>query len=188
MKVLAFAATSSRHSINKAIVTHATQVLAQEIVPGADIDLIDLNDFEMPIYSIDRENDTGIPALAQQFFDKIGAADAVIISYAEHNGSYTAAYKNIFDWASRINAKVFQGKPMLIMSASPGPGGASNVLKAATDSAPHFGADLKANFSGGPFAQRFDAEQGKFSDVLLADTLRDALRALQSSAADKAEG
>lgn len=187
MKVLAFAATSSRHSINKAVVTHAAQVLAQEIVPGADIDLIDLNDFEMPIYSIDRENETGIPALAQQFFDKIGAADAVIISYAEHNGSYTAAYKNLFDWTSRINAKVFQGKPMLIMSVSPGPGGAGNVLKTATDSAPHFGADLQASFSVGPFAQRFDAEQGKFSDVLLAATLRDGLRALQSSVADNAE-
>ena len=41
----------------------------------------------MPIYSADRESEGGIPQLAQDFFDKIGAANAVLISSAEHNGS-----------------------------------------------------------------------------------------------------
>lgn len=181
MKVLAFSATNSRQSINKALVTHATHVLIEEISAKAEAEIIDLNDFEMPIYSIDRENEDGIPALAQQLFDKIGAADVLIISYAEHNGSYTAAFKNIFDWMSRIDMKVFQGKAMLIMSASPGPSGGANVLKTARESAPHFGANVQGSFSVGPFAKRFDTELGKLSDVNLADTLRESLQALAAA-------
>ena len=67
MKILAFAASSSKHSINKQLVTHATEVLQTEIINGAEIDIIDLNDYEMPIYSIDRENDSGIPDKAHAF-------------------------------------------------------------------------------------------------------------------------
>jgi NAD(P)H-dependent FMN reductase len=48
----------------------------------------------------------------QEFYKKIGVADAVILSIAEHNGSYTAAYQNLFDWASRISDAVFQYKPI----------------------------------------------------------------------------
>lgn len=178
MKILAFAASSSRQSINKQLVMHAAQTLKSEYVPTADIDLIDLNDFEMPIYSIDRENESGIPDEAHRFYEKIGTADALLISYAEHNGSYTAAYKNIFDWASRIQMKVFQDKPMVIMSTSLGPNGGQNVLKSALDSAPHFGADVKGHFKVGPFGKVF--EDGRLSDTELAKQLRSALSALKT--------
>ena len=52
MKILAFAATSSRNSINKQLVSHAIGVLENEINETAETELIDLNDYEMPIYSI----------------------------------------------------------------------------------------------------------------------------------------
>jgi len=55
-------------------------------------------------------------------------ADALLISYAEHNGNYSAAYKNLYDWASRIDAKVFQGKPTVVLATSPGPGGRRSTL------------------------------------------------------------
>ena len=69
---------------------------------------MDLNDYEMPIYSPDRQNEEGVHPLAQKFFDKITEADALIISFAEYNGNYTSAYKNVFDWASRI--KIYDRK------------------------------------------------------------------------------
>lgn len=131
MKILAFGATSSINSINKALVGYAGKVFSEAVNPLVEVDIIDLNDFEMPIYSIDREMELGVPAQAKQFFNKITGADALIISYAEHNGLYTAAFKNIFDWASRIDMKVFQNKPMVAMSASIGPNGGANVLKTA---------------------------------------------------------
>ncbi|WP_318442755.1 NADPH-dependent FMN reductase [Photobacterium leiognathi] len=154
MKLLAFAATNSQQSINRALVTYAaSQVNADEV------EILDLNDFEMAIYSIDRENTSGIPEQAQLFFDKIGQADAILISFAEHNGTYTAAYKNIFDWASRINQKFYQQKPVIMLATSPGPGGAKNVLDTAVTSAPFFDANVVGSLSIPSFYENFDLEK-----------------------------
>ncbi|MEM9989868.1 MAG: NAD(P)H-dependent oxidoreductase [Pseudomonadota bacterium] len=176
MKILAFAASNSKTSINKALVTHASQVLKAEFIAHAEIEIIDLNDFEMPIYSADREKENGIPRLAHQFFEKISASDALLISYAEHNGLYTAAFKNIFDWASRIDMKVFQDKPMLAMSASVGKNGGANVLKTALGSAPFFGAKIVGSFSVGPFTEHFIDDELVTPE--LAKDLRHALKSL----------
>ncbi len=178
MKVLAIAATSSKQSINRALVTHASNALKADYFPGAEVEVLDLNDYEMPIYSVDREIEGGIPEAAHRFFEKITNSDALLISFAEHNGHYTAAYKNIFDWASRIDMKVYQDKPMVVMAASVGPGGAATVLKAANDSAPFFGANIKGSVSVGPFGEKFDAEKGVLTDATLAMTLRESLKAL----------
>jgi chromate reductase len=174
MKVLAFAASSSRSSINKSLVTYAANLLED-----AQIDLIDLNDYEMPIYSSDRENESGIPQLAHDFYNKISAADAVMISFAEHNGSYTAAYKNLFDWTSRIDAKVYQGKPAVLLATSPGPGGAGNVLAAAKGSAPYFGLEVKADLSIAKFYDEFDMEKGELKNADTKDKLATAIAFLK---------
>lgn len=155
MKVIAFAASSSRQSINKQLVSYAASLLVD-----AKVEVLDLNDYEMPIFSQDRENESGIPALAEQFFNKISQCDALVISFAEHNGSYTAAYKNIFDWCSRINAQVYQGKATILLATSPGPGGAASVLASATGSAEYFAADLKGSLSIPNFYDNFDVQKG----------------------------
>jgi NAD(P)H-dependent FMN reductase len=82
----------------------------------------------MPIYSIDRERDGGIPGPAHDFCGRIGAADAVLVSFDEHNDFVTAAWKNVFDWMSRIEMKLWQGKPVVMLAASPGPRAGANVL------------------------------------------------------------
>ena len=174
MKVLAFAASSSRSSINKSLVTYASNLVA-----NAEVDLIDLNDYEMPIFSSDRENESGIPQLAHDFYNKIKAADAVMISFAEHNASYTAAYKNLFDWTSRIDAKVYQGKPAVLLATSPGPGGAANVLAAAKGSAPYFGLEVKADLSISKFYDEFDMEKGVLKNAEVNDELLTAVSFLK---------
>lgn len=174
MKILAFAASNSRQSINKQLVTYAASLL-----PDADVDILDLNDYEMPLFSVDREAADGIPDLAQQFYAKITAADALLISYAEHNGSYTAAYKNLYDWTSRVQQKVFQGKPMVLLATSPGPGGAANVLKTAATSAPHFGGEVKAQLSVPSFFDNFDVENGMLSNSKLQVALQQAVNELR---------
>lgn len=155
MKILAFAASTSRQSINYQLTRAAADILIAQL-QGTEIEFLDLNDYEMPIYSVDREKEGGIPDLAHQFFAKIGAADGLMVSYAEHNGLYAAAFKNVFDWASRIDMRVFQDKPKLAMAASVGKNGGANVLKTAIGSAPFFGADIKASFSLARFNETFD--------------------------------
>ena len=177
MNVLAFAATSSSQSINKQLVTYATGLL-----DGVETEIIDINDYELPLFSEDREKELGQPALAKQFMDKIAASDAVVISFAEHNGSYTVAYKNIFDWASRINPKVFQGKPMIMLATSPGPGGASSVLATAVNSAPFFEGDVKASLSVPSFYENFDAEKIEMNNAELTSRLKATMRQLTSEA------
>jgi len=161
MKILSFAATNSRQSINKQLVTYAAEALSKRIGADAQVDIIDLNDYEMPIYSIDRENESGIPAEAHRFFTQIRQADVILISFAEHNGSYTTAYKNLYDWASRIDMRVYDGKPMILLSTSPGPGGGKNVLRTAVEALPHFGADVRGSFSLGKFYDVFDVENAR---------------------------
>ncbi|OCQ21390.1 NADPH-dependent FMN reductase [Pseudoalteromonas luteoviolacea] len=173
MKVLAFAASNSRQSINQQLVKYAASK-----IDNAEVEILDLNDFEMPIYSSDRESEGGIPEQAQRFYDKIGAADVIIVSFAEHNGSYTAAYKNIFDWTSRIDMKVYQNTPMLLMATSPGPGGAQSVLGAAVNSAPYFAADVKASLSVPSFFDNFDVEAGKLTNDEIDAALENALKQL----------
>lgn len=173
MKVIAFAASSSKKSINKQLVTYAANLLE-----GAQVEVLDLNDYELPLFSVDKEQKLGQPQLAQDFFAKIGASDALIISFAEHNGSYSAAYKNLFDWCSRINQKIFQNKPLVLLSTSPGAGGAANVLAAAVNSAPHFNGELKASLSVPSFYQNFDVEKGCLTNKELQAQLITAISAL----------
>jgi NAD(P)H-dependent FMN reductase len=178
MKILAFAATNSRNSINRALIDYATGQLQADILPAAEIEFLDLNDFEMPIYSIDRETEGGIPAEARTFFDKIGAADAVLVSFAEHNGSTTAAWKNIFDWMSRIEMKLWQGKPVVMLAASPGPRAGAGVLGGQEMLAPFFGAEVRGKLGIGKWAEAWDADTRTLINPEDNEALRNALRGL----------
>lgn len=177
-KILVFAATNSTQSINKRLARHAAHVLQNELAAPVEIEVIDLNDYEMPIYSPERER-AGIPQLAQDFYDKIGASDGLIISLAEHNGTYTAAFKNIFDWASRISVKVFQDKPTLLLATSMGGRGGQSVMAAAVRGLPHFGATITSSFRFGPFSEHFDTNEDRLSTPALAAELREALVVFQ---------
>lgn len=181
MKVLAFAASNSKNSINKQLVQYAGKLLKEKFVKDVAIEILDLNDYELPLFSVDREAELAAsPELARKFYEKIGRADALLISYAEHNGSYTAAYKNLYDWTSRIDMKVFQNKPMVLLATSPGPGGAKSVLATATTSAPYFGGDVKASLSIPSFYDAYSMEEGKLIDTELQEKLEQALSTLAS--------
>lgn len=166
MKILAIGASNNRNSINRTLAEYAAR-----LVGGAEVEVLDIHDYEMPLFSDEREQHFGQPLQARNFYQKIGKADALVISFAEHNGSYTAAYKNLFDWTSRIDGKVFQGKPVVYLATSPGPGGARSVLAAAEQSAPFFGAELIASLSVPGFHAVFDREQGKMHDEVAAKRL-----------------
>jgi chromate reductase, NAD(P)H dehydrogenase (quinone) len=174
MKLIAFAASSSRSSINKKLVTYAASLLE-----GAEVELLDLNDYELPLFSVDKEQELGQPQLAQDFLAKLASADALMISFAEHNSCYSAAYKNLFDWCSRINKKPFMGKPMVLLSTSPGARGGATVLGLALSSAPRFDGDVKASLSIPSFGDNFDPQQGKLINADLNAQLLAAVNCLR---------
>ena len=175
MKVFAFAASSSKQSINKQLVTYASTVLKE-----ADVEIADLNDFEMPLFSEDKEKELGQPEKAQAFLDKIKDSDALLISFAEHNGTYSVAYKNLFDWCSRINPKVFQGKPMVLLASSPGARGGASVLKTAVDSAPYFSGSVLGSVSVPKFYDNFDADAKCITNKDINTQIKQAVEGLLS--------
>ena len=125
-RILTIGASTSKNSINKIFAEYTGDLLKQ-----VEILNIDLNNYNMPIFSVDLEAEKGFPEGAINLNDEIEKADGFILSLAEHNGSYTAAFKNAFDWLSRINSKVWRDKPMLLLATSPGARGGQTVLDTA---------------------------------------------------------
>ena len=160
-KIVAFGASSSIKSINK---TLARYTLSQ--VNNSIHVILDLNDFEMPIYSVDREKKEGIPKLAYKFKKILKTADGIIISFAEHNGAYTAAFKNIFDWISRIEKIVWYNKPMFLLSTSDGDRGAKTVLEIAYNRISHGNPHKIPTFSLPNFNKNFNNKKGVLNNKL----------------------
>lgn len=161
MKLLAFAASNSKNSINNKFAVYVAGLIQNRATT-----ILDLNDFEMPIYNIDKEQETGIPQLAHDFYNEISNTDFIVISFAEHNGTYTAAFKNIFDWISRINGKTFQNKPMLLLATSPGPRGGATVLETALNRFPLQGGVVVGSFILPSFNDNFNTTEGIINQEL----------------------
>ena len=124
-KLLAFAGSTRQHSFNRRL-AQAAAGMARDA--GAEVTLLELSDFDIPLYNADLEA-RGTPAdvlrLKQVLFDH----PAWIVCSPEYNGSYTALLKNTIDWASspvkgdpvwQDGTRAFRGKVVGMLSASPG--------------------------------------------------------------------
>jgi len=171
MKIVAFGGSNSKQSINKHLATYAAGLFE-----NAEVEVLDLNDFAMPLFSVDLEKEVGQHDLAKAFLAKLGSADILVVSLAENNNNYSAAFKNVFDWSSRIMKEVFQQKPMLLMATSPGSRGGASVLEIGRNALPRYGADIKATFSLPAFNANFDLEQNKILNAELDKELRDLIK------------
>ncbi|QIW09988.1 NAD(P)H-dependent oxidoreductase [Francisella sp. LA112445] len=159
MKILGFAASNSKNSINNKLVKFVLSNISDEA------ELINITDYEMPIYSIDYETEVGIPAQAQKFLDKIAEFDLIVISHAEHNGNYNVFYKNLLDWCSRVSTNIFQGKKLVLLATSPGEMGGKNVLEIAKKSAPIFNGELCFSMSIPSFYDNFKDDKLTNNDL-----------------------
>ncbi|MBD3581484.1 NADPH-dependent FMN reductase [Flavobacterium selenitireducens] len=162
MKIFAFSGSNSTTSINKRLVTYAVNLFGE-----SQTKIYSMRDFEMPLFGVDLEKEVGAHPTAQKFLDMIDAADVLVISLPENNGTYSTAFKNTFDWASRIRKDVFGHKPTLLMAASPGQRGGKGVLELAASNLSRFGMEVKETFSLPLFYENFDQEAGKIKSVAL---------------------
>ena len=160
-KIIAFWASSSIHSINKKLATYASSC-----VPNAQVAVLDLNDYEMPIFSVDRQNNDGFPDLAYDLKQLLTDTDGIIISFAEHNSSYAAAFKNIFDWISRFTGDIWYRKPMFLLATNNGERGGKTVLEQAHNRIARKNPFNIPHFSLPYFSKTFDEHQGITDDAL----------------------
>ena len=155
--ILAFSASNSKNSINKQLLTTAITQLEEYAIVKTDI-----RDYPMPLYSIDRENEDGFPESARELYAQFQQMDAFVIATPEHNGSMPAVFKNTIDWLSRLadsDIPLFGNKPVLLLSASPGPRGGATNLQTLTQIMPYWGADISGAFSLGSFYDNYSDGQ-----------------------------
>lgn len=129
-KILAFSGSTRRNSYNQAVVECAAQAAKDA---GAEVTVINLADYAMPIFNEDEEAEYGIPERAQAFKQLMIEHDGILIASPEYNSSYPAVLKNAIDWASRKAGDepvlaAYKLKVVGLMAASPGALGGMRVL------------------------------------------------------------
>jgi len=148
--IVTLGGSSSKNSINKMFAEYAGGLLN-----NVELIKVDLNDFEIPLYSVDVENEQGFSKGIIELNKLIENSDGFVISLAEHNGAYSTAFKNAFDWLSRIEGKVWRNKPMLLLSTSPGERGGQSVLDVAKSRFPYMGATITGSMAFPSFYDNF---------------------------------
>ena len=172
--IIALGGSNSRKSINKQLAKYAAAQLK-----NAAVTLVDLNAYDFPIYSVDLEEANGMPTEIKKMNAVFESADGFVVSLAEHNGSYTAAFKNAFDWLSRIQGKVWREKPVLLLATSPGARGGKSVLEAAVSRFPYMRAKITGTFSLPSFYENFTASD--ITDVQLKEQLFEQIALFQKT-------
>lgn len=165
-KTIAFSGSNSSKSINHQLVKYAVSQVHNS-------ELIKLTAYDIPMYSIDIEEATGIPEGVLRLKEKLNEADKLIISVAEHNGNPPAFFKNILDWLSRSDRDFLAGKKVILLSTSPGKRGGESALQNLKSMLPRFGANIIGALSIGSFYDNF--KEGKWLDVSVNETLNAVL-------------
>jgi chromate reductase len=126
VSLLVIPGSSRAGSLNLRLARAASRIAEAQ---GASVRLLDLRTLELPVYDGDIEAGEGVPERAGELIDAIVAADAVLVVTPEYNGFPTPLVINAFDWLSRAPAsgarpaglRATAGKPVGLLSASPGP-------------------------------------------------------------------
>ncbi len=122
-KLVAFSGSTRQGSYNTAILKAAVNAASEA---GAEVDLLDLRDFELPLFNQDIEAGGGLPEAARQLKARFRRADGFILASPEYNSAFSPLLKNTIDWCSRAESDdeaplaAYAGKCALLLSASPG--------------------------------------------------------------------
>lgn len=116
MKILAFAASLRRDSLNRRLLDLAAGIARDA---GADVDVAHFREFDMPLYD-DDVKEVAFPPGADEMRRRVEAADGLMIASPEYNYSVPGTLKNAVDWLSRYRPRQpFGGKTGVLLSASP---------------------------------------------------------------------
>jgi NAD(P)H-dependent FMN reductase len=181
VRVLVFAASLRRASLNERLATLASAVVEEQ---GGVADRASMADFDCPSYDNDVEREDGIPANAQRLRDRLVACDAFIIASPEYNSSMPGYLKNAIDWVSRVRPQPFNGRQGMLVSASPSMAGGNRGLWSLRVPLEHLGGriypdmfslaqaheafDAAGRIANPTLQQRFDSTIGCFLDLVEA--------------------
>jgi len=153
-RILALAGSARRESLHKRLAQRAADMAR---IHGAQVQWIDLDDFEMPLYHGDLEAEQGQPAKALELRALVQSHDALIIASPEYNGFFSPLLKNTLDWLSRPlpgeeRHATFKDKPVLLLATARGAAGGLRGLQSLRQ--------LLLNLKAQPFEQLFALPHG----------------------------
>jgi chromate reductase len=174
-KLIFLSGSSRKDSLNKKLAKNAYEIASSQ---GATATLIDLADFDMPIYNGDLESESGLPENAKKLKQLFINHDGFFIASPEYNSSFSPLLKNSLDWISRPETKgetsliAFKGKTAALSAASPGGFGGLRGLVPLRIMLGNIGVHVIPSQLSIPFASKAFNEEGKFSDEKQLSTLK----------------
>jgi len=169
-KIIAFSASNSSKSINKHLLLGAIKLMDSE-----NVEVLDLRNYDLPIYGLDLEEEQGIPALAKELKSQLITADGFIIATPEHNSSVSTFFKNLYDWMSRSDPRYLAQKPVLLLSTSPGKRGGARGIEVMGKLIGYADGRVVAKYSLPSFNSLFDTESGQVVDEEKLKELKEVL-------------
>lgn len=128
---MAFSGSLRAGSYNQKLVIIAADAARDS---GAEVTIISLRDFPLPLLDEDLEVEQGKPEIAKELKALFLSHHALLMASPEYNSMITGALKNAIDWVSRADSygepplAALAGKTAAILSASPGGYGGARSL------------------------------------------------------------
>jgi NAD(P)H-dependent FMN reductase len=181
VRYLVFSASLRDDSLNTRLACLAAATIEAN---GGTVDLASMQEFDVPSYDADVQDQRGFPAGADKLRERLEGSDAFVVSSPEYNASMPGVLKNAIDWVSRYRPQPFNERHGLLLSASPSMAGGNRGLWALRVPFEHLGARLypdmfslaqahRALTHDGRIASeelqaRFDANIANFMDLVEA--------------------
>lgn len=187
-RILVFAGSARRDSLNKKLARAAAQ-FAREA--GAEATFVDLDEYPMPLYHGDLEAASGMPENARKLRGIFLAHDALLVASPENNASMTALLKNTIDWLSRdagdgkgesSGLAPWRGKVAGLMAASPGGFGGVRALPHLRQVLSALGVTVLGAQVAVPKAHEAFAADGAIADERVAKSVRALVAAVAETA------
>lgn len=166
-KILAFAGSTRQGSYNKMLLKIAAAGATQA---GADVTVVDLKDFPMPLYDGDFQKNQGLPDTTRKLKQMMIDSDGFLIATPEYNGSISGVLKNTIDWVSRTEGSegslaAFTGKTAVVMGASDGRLGAVRSVTHLAYILWKVGTLVLPDYLALPFADEAFDDKGRLKDA-----------------------
>ena len=165
--LIAFSGSLRKDSFN----TRVLRALPAFAAPGVSIAHFDIAD--LPLYNQDLDGEN-VPNIVAALRAAIAEADGVIFATPEYNHTYSAATKNVIDWASRpMMAGAILGKKSMVISVTPGPGGGQHAITETSALLTLLGGSVVGTASAPKVHEKFAPD----SDVIVNEEFAAQLRA-----------